>query len=87
MVDQITLLIKKPGSDVSELSNYQPITNLNTFGKILERLEQNKLCQHLSTSPNYYTSQSAYQALHSRETAMTKVANDLLTAVDNGKPT
>jgi len=58
-VGQITTLIKTPGSDVSEPSNYRPITNLNRFGKILERLAHNELRQHLSSSPNYNTSQSA----------------------------
>jgi len=62
-VGQITPLIKKPhaGSDVSEPSHYRPITNLNTFGKILESLEHNELRLHLSTSPNYNTSKAAYR--------------------------
>jgi Reverse transcriptase (RNA-dependent DNA polymerase) len=86
-VGQITPLIKKLGADASEPANYRPITNLNTIGKMLERLAQNQLRQHISTSPNYNTSQSAYRALHSTETAMTNVVNDRLTAVDSGKPT
>jgi hypothetical protein len=84
-VIQITPLIKKPGADASEPANYSPLTNLNTIGKMLKRLAQNQLRHHLSTSPNYNTSQSADQSLHSTETAMTKVVNDLLTAVDSRK--
>ena len=34
----ISPLLKKPGLPKSELSNFRPISNLNTIGKILERL-------------------------------------------------
>jgi len=77
-------------SQVQMSANHR-ITDLslikNTFGQILERLAQNKLRQHLSASPDYNTSQWAYRALHSTEAAMAKVVNDLLTAVNSGKPT
>ena len=35
---QITPLLKKPGLDATEPSNYRPISNLNTISKVLERL-------------------------------------------------
>ena len=85
-IGQVSALIKKPGADASEPANYRPITNLNTIGKIIERLAKNQLRQHMTSSPNLNTSQSAYRALHSTETAMTKVVNDLMTSVDSGKP-
>jgi hypothetical protein len=44
---QITPLMKKPGANSSDLANYRPITNLNTISKILERLANTQLVEHL----------------------------------------
>ena len=79
-------MIKKPGANTKVLANYRPITNLNTISKILERLANEQLQEHLPLSPNFNTFQLTYRSFQLTETAMTKVVNDLLTAVDSGKP-
>jgi len=42
--------------------------------------------KHNSSSENCNNLQSAYRAFHSTETAVTKIINDLLLAVDSGQP-
>jgi len=86
-VGQVTPLIKKAGADINDPANYRPIrpTNLNSIGKILEKFAQKQLMKHISSSVNCNTLQSAYRAFHSTETAVTKIINDLLLAVDSGQ--
>ena len=83
---QIRSLLKKPGASTSDTSNFRPITNMNTIGKILERRAMKQLRRHSDQSPNLGHLQYAYRALHSTETAMTKVVSDLVSAVDSGEP-
>ena len=83
---QVIPLLKKPRPDDKKMTNFRPITNLNTTGKILERLLQNHINRHIQGSPNFGLFQSAYRALHSTEMAMMKVVNDLLAATDNKTP-
>ena len=49
----ITPLLKKPGLSKSDPSNFRSISNLNTIGKILERLALARLLPHLSISPSF----------------------------------
>lgn len=35
---QVTLLLKKPSLDLTQPSNYRPISNLNTINKLIEQL-------------------------------------------------
>ena len=52
-------LLKKPGLPKSDLANFRPISNLNTIGKILERLALARILPHISTSPSFGPLQSA----------------------------
>ena len=81
----ITPLLKKPGLSKSDPSNFRPISNLNTIGKILECLALARLLPHLSISPSFSPLQSAYRKFHSTETALLKLTNDIMDAIDSGK--
>ena len=61
-------------------------SNLRTIGKILERLVHNRLSKHLMSSSAFSTLQSAYRTLHSTETALAKITNDVLRSVGSGSP-
>ena len=83
----VSPLLKKPGLPKSDLANFRPISNLNTIGKILERLALACLLPHISISPSFGPLQSAYRKYHSTETALLKLTNDIMENIDSGKIT
>jgi Reverse transcriptase (RNA-dependent DNA polymerase)/Endonuclease-reverse transcriptase len=84
---QVTPLLKKSNLNTDDPSNYRPISNLNTIGKLLERLALARLRHEIITNPNFSTYQSAYRPKHSTETAALKIVNDLFITVDSSHAT
>ena len=78
-------LLKKPSLDPENFGNSRPISNLHFLSKVTEKVVLAQLLKHLQTNKLLYHLQSAYQSDHSTETALLKICNDKLSALDNKK--
>ena len=78
----ITPLIKKALLDPEILKNFRPVSNLSFISKLIERVVAEKLNNHLKLNDLLEKFQSAYKKYHSTETALLRVQNDLLIALD-----
>ena len=78
----VTPLLKRPSADAQVFSNYRPVSNLPFISKVVERVVANKLSAYLLESDLYPRFQSAYRKNHSVETALLRVQNDILQAID-----
>ena len=74
--------LKKPGLDPDQLKNYRPISNLSFISKIIEKCAHKQLTNYIERNDLFTEFQSGYRAVHSCETAVTKIHNDLLIMMD-----
>ena len=67
----------------NDLKGYRPISNLPFISKVLENVVADQLHHHLQNNNLYARMQSAYRKYHSTETAIIRVYNDILRAIDD----
>ena len=77
-------LLKKLDIDQNQFNNYRPVSNLSFLSKILEKVVFSQLMEHIIKNNLRQKFQSAYRMFHSTETALLRVFNDLINALDNG---
>ena len=81
----VTPLLKKASLDPEVLKNYRPVSNLSFVSKIIEKVVATRLNEHLSRNNLMEDMQSAYRQFHSTETALLRVKNDIIIALDQRK--
>ena len=79
----VSPVIKKQNLDPNVLQNYRPVSNIKVLAKVVEIAAASRLTEHLTSCGLTEIFQSAYKPLHSSESALLRVKNDFIAAIDN----
>ena len=81
----VRLRLKKSSLDPDVLNNYRPVSNLLFVSKIIEKVVDARLENHLRENDLHEPLQSSYRKHNSTETALIKIQSDILQALDTGR--
>ena len=75
-------MLKLKSFDTENAKKYRPVSNLPFLSKVARKSALLQLSQRLQSSNLFYPLQSVYRSGHIIETALLKIDNDLITALD-----
>ena len=75
-------LLKSDTLDKDLLKNYRPVSNITFVGKVLDKVAVRRLLDHLTLNGLHEEYQSAYNMLHSTETAILRVQHEIARELD-----
>ena len=84
-VAELVPALKKHDADHEQFSNFPPISNLVMVSKVIEKAVSAQLTDHVRTHHLEEWFQSAYKIHHSTDTALVKLHNDILRAIDDNR--
>ena len=84
-VDMLSPTLKKIDADFEQFQNFRPISNLKVVSKLVEKAVAIQLTHYVMAHRLDETFQSAYKNFHSTKTALVRVQNDILCAIDNNE--
>ena len=76
--------LKQPSLSHEEFPNYRSISDLAFISKSTEKVVASRLNEHVNEQNLSEVFQSAYKKGHGTESALVRVHNDILRAIDNG---
>ena len=77
--------LKKPNLDRNLLKNYRPVSNLSFISKLIKKVVAKQLNNYIDSEGLSNVNQSTYRRLHSTESALLKIQNDIAALMDSGK--
>ena len=81
----VTPTLKKHNADFTKYESFRPISNLKFVSKLVEKAVCVQLTAYITSNGLSKTFQSAYKSFHSTETALLRVQNDILCALDRNE--
>ena len=78
-------LLKKPSLNQEVLKHFRPVSNLPYLSKVIERVVAKRIRDHMDINNLHELLQSSYKKFQSCETALLKVKDDILRAIDDKK--
>ena len=81
----MTPTLKKHNADFTKYESFRPISNLKFVSKLVEKAVCVQLTDYITSNGLSETFQSAYKSFHSTETALLRVQNDILCALDRNE--